>query len=71
MPMVFPNASRPVNSLRLRSVPARRARSVSVKRLIKDSIMPTTCSATASALPPDWLTTSMPRSVQALMSTVS
>src|SRR5262245_40592451 len=35
------------------------------------SIMASTCAATASALPPDWLTTSTPASVQSFTLTVS
>ena len=50
----------PMKTLRFMSCRRACARSVSTTRLARQSIMPSTCSATASALPPDWLTTRTP-----------
>ena len=49
----------------------RMTRSVSMMRFDSVSSIASTCSATEWRLPPDWLTTSTPASVQALTSTVS
>ena len=47
------------------------ARSHSMMRFARPSIIPSTCSATASRLPPAWLSASTPASVQASTSMVS
>src|SRR5215475_7531906 len=52
-------------------VPLRRAWLVCTIRFDSESIMASTCDATASALPPVWFTTSTPASVQSLTLTVS
>ena len=71
MPMVLPCASLPIRALRLTLGARRSARSASMMRFDSVSNMPSACSATELALPPDWLTTSTPASVQASTSTGS
>ena len=71
MPMVRPCTSLPVKAVRSCMVPLRRAWLVCASCFDSVSIMASTCEATASALPPVWLTTSTPASVQSLTLTVS
>jgi hypothetical protein len=70
-PTVRPRSSRPISALRSRARPARIAACASGIRFSSASIMPTACSATPSALPPAWFTSSTPAAVQAAGSTVS
>src|SRR6516225_4110741 len=71
MPMVRPLTSLPMKTPRSCIVPRRKAWLVWMICLESISTMASTCVATASALPPVWLTTSTPASVQSLTLTVS
>ena len=71
MPMVRPCTSLPMNVARSRMAPRRKAWLVWMICFDSVSTIASTCAATASALPPAWLTTSTPARVQSSTLTVS